>query len=126
MSTPKRLCPKCQRPKLAAMFKHIDPAAEWCRTCRDYRPPRTPKVGAVNYQPPADDGPVCSSATELNLDDRRVVIVQRIGGVVRITTGRRVKRSETDSFVTGGTVLLPIENLREILREALDAAEDVD
>jgi len=108
---------------MPASFKRVDPEDLWCKSCRNFRPP----AASPNYQPPlADDGPVCSTPSELNLDGRRVVVVQRIGGVVRISTARRIKRSETDSLILGGTVLLPVENLREICREVMAASEGGD
>ena len=116
-------CPNCSRDKDCLAFKRTDPDG-WCTSCRKFR---RPEVAAVNYQPPAVDGvPICSSAVELNLGCRRVILVQRIGDCLRITTGRRVKRVETDSFVIGGTVLLPIEKLSAILREISVVAADQD
>lgn len=77
--------------------------------------------------PSAHDVPIISSTrTELKLSRGHIVVVQRIGGVVRITTGHRVKRSVTSSIVLGGTVLLPIRNLPAVLREVRAAATDED
>jgi hypothetical protein len=74
-----------------------------------------------------DDAPIISSTrTELELSRGQVVVVQRLGAVVRITTARRVKRSVTDSLVTGGTVLLPIDHLPEIFAEIVASSHDVD
>lgn len=120
----KRICPKCKRLKLLGMFRRDDPAG-WCKACRARRA-GAPKAAAANYNPPADDGPVCSAPTELNLGDRRVVIIQRIGSVVRITAARREKRNETDSLVNGSTVLLPLQYLDAILTEVRAAATDED
>ena len=74
--------------------------------------------------PPVDFVVTASGGVEMSLGDSRVVIVQRIGGVIRITTGHRVKRNVTSSLVTGGTILLPIPHLPEVFREVMAAAQD--
>lgn len=70
------------------------------------------------------DVPVISSSTEMLLSGGRVVLIQRIGNVVRITSGHRRQRNVTSSLVTGGTVLLPLPHLRAIFREVMAAAQD--
>jgi hypothetical protein len=57
---------------------------------------------------------VASSDVELELGDSRLVVVQRLGDCLRITTARRIKRNLTPALVLGGTVLLPIEHLDEL------------
>lgn len=57
-----------------------------------------------------------SPVVELELGGGRVVLIQRIDDVVRITKGHRVKRSVTDSLMLGGTVLLPVDHLSGVFR----------
>ena len=76
--------------------------------------------------PPVDFVVTASGGVEMMLGDSRVVLVERIGNVIRITTGHRVKRNVASSLVTGGTILLPIPHLREVFQEAIAAAQDVD
>ena len=65
-----------------------------------------------------------SSGVEVDLGDDRVVVVQRFGDVLTISTARRVKRTLTTSLVMGGTVLLPVGSLPEIFRAVRAAAQD--
>ena len=79
-------------------------------------------VGEGSYHLPVADATVVSSDVELELGDDRVVLVQRLGDVVTISTARRVKRTLTTSLVMGGTVLLPIDHLPVVLRAIQKAA----
>jgi hypothetical protein len=60
----------------------------------------------------------------MSLSGGRVVLIQRIGNVIRITTGHRVKRNVTSSLVTGGTILLSVQHLPEVFQEVMAAAQD--
>jgi len=62
----------------------------------------------------------------MDLSRGRVVLVQKIGSVIRITTGHRVKRSVTSSLVLSGTILLAVKYLPEVFQEVMAAAADTD
>jgi len=47
---------------------------------------------------------------------RRVVLVQRLGEAIRITTAHREERSVTPALVMGGTVFLPVSQLTPVLQ----------
>jgi hypothetical protein len=51
---------------------------------------------------------------EVDLGGRRVVLVQRIGHAVRLTSGSREERTHSSSVRLGGTVLLPVDAVRTI------------
>jgi hypothetical protein len=73
---------------------------------------------------PVDFVVSASGSVEMQLGDSRVVLVQRIGNAIRIATARRVKRNVTSSLVISGTLLLPVQHLREICQKAMAAAQD--
>lgn len=122
----KHQCPKCKKSKIVSQFKRDDPDG-WCLSCR--------KAYAPAPEPREDDTPVFGARTELELSHEdgiggkalrggRVIVVQRMGDVISITTGRRIKRNLDSALVLGGTVLLPIKHLPEVFREVLAASED--
>lgn len=59
---------------------------------------------------------VVSRDVEVELGDDRIVLIQRLGDCLHITTARRVKRTLTTSMVMGGALLLPIDHLPVVVR----------
>lgn len=53
--------------------------------------------------------PVLPPPVELDLGQRRVVHVQRLGSSVHLTSGTRVDRAATPAVMTAGVVLLPLK-----------------
>jgi hypothetical protein len=64
---------------------------------------------------------VAGKTVELKLGESRVLLLQRLGDSVRITSARRTPRTLTDALVLGGTVIVPrasVSDACDALREA--------
>jgi hypothetical protein len=64
---------------------------------------------------------VAGKTVEVKLGETQVLLVQRLGSSMRITSARRTARTFTDALVLGGTVIVPHDRLSDVcdaLREA--------
>jgi hypothetical protein len=53
---------------------------------------------------------------EIQLDRARVLRIQRLDGLLKITSGFLVKRAATDALAIIGTVTLPLAKLDDLLQ----------
>ena len=65
---------------------------------------------------PPKQPPVHSATIEVPLGSRRVLHVQRLDELVRLTTGHRIGRAASEAVQTSGTVLMPVARLPDVLQ----------
>jgi hypothetical protein len=54
----------------------------------------------------------------------RVLLVQAIGGYCRLTMAKREPRVMTDALILGGSMLVPLTDLRDVAKAIQQAARD--
>lgn len=74
------------------------------------------KLARFKQREGADEPVAESPVVELEFGPRRVVLVQRMGDAIRITTAHREERSVTPALVIGGSVFLSVDHLPVLLQ----------
>lgn len=69
------------------------------------------------------DGPV-GTIVEVPTHGPRVVLVQRIGHLIRLTSAERVQRTQSEALRLGGTVLLSARHIAKVWAAIQRAAND--
>jgi hypothetical protein len=66
---------------------------------------------------------VAGKTVELKLGETHVLLLQRLGESMRITSARRTPRTLSDALVLGGTVIVPRDRLSDVCDGLREAAE---
>src|SRR5437016_2626447 len=96
----RRSCPRCHHPRAEDQF---DPEADSiCRRCQ------AAGNTALEHLKLAE-----LTTTELNIGHRRVLLIQKLDNLIRLTSGERIDRT---AVRIGGTVCVPVASLPELVR----------
>jgi hypothetical protein len=79
----------------------------------------------VPYRKDHDEWTITTSPiVEIDLGHTRVLHIERLNDLLRLTSARRVPRAYNDALNIGGTVLLPIDKLGEVIDVVRTVAKD--
>lgn len=93
-------------------------------TSRRGRLPLQPPPERRAWRSPVPPNPdeMSGPIVEVPTREPRLVLVQRIGKLIRVTTAERVTRTQSDALRLGGTVLIPVDCVVAVLAEVRKAA----
>lgn len=79
------------------------------------------RQGSLYLQPLGSDM-VVGKTVELTLGETRVLLLQRLGDSLRITSARRTPRTFSDALVLGGTIIVPHDRVSDVCAALLKEA----
>lgn len=91
-------------------------------TCKRGRKPKPAPVARRQWNAPPEPTPESEPIIEVPTRGPRLVLVQRIGHLIRLTTAERVTRTQSDALRIGGTVLIPATHLAAVWTAVRKAA----